>query len=224
MTTTDTQAPRLDPAPGAEFYTPKSLRIYDFLVHVVSNHLLWRCPTARIQALHNQHMSNNHLDVGVGTGYFLDKGRFPTPQPRLALMDLNTHCLAHAAQRVARYKPTLHEANILEPVYWQDDKFDSIGLGYLLHCLPGSMKSKAVVFDNLKPLLNDGGCLFGATILGQGVQLNAAARKLMGLYNAKGIFTNGEDNLEDLEANLKKAFRRYDLEVVGSVALFVGYS
>ncbi len=37
--------------------------------------------------LYDQYVSANHLDIGVGTGYFLDHCRFPAANPRLALMD-----------------------------------------------------------------------------------------------------------------------------------------
>jgi hypothetical protein len=121
-----------------------------------------------------------------------------------------------------RYHPTVQLANVLEPVRLDAPAFDSIALNYVLHCLPGTLRSKHVVFDNLKPWLNSAGVLFGTTILGQGIYPNVLARKLMKLYNAKGIFSNREDNLTDLEAILKRSFRDYSTHVVGCVAFFSG--
>jgi hypothetical protein len=44
----------------------------------------------------------------------------------------------------------------------------------------------------------------------------------MGLYNRKGIFGNAVDNRDELEAALSHTCPRFELEVVGSVALFAG--
>jgi hypothetical protein len=84
------------------------------------------------------------------------------------------------------------------------------------------MKSKSVTFANLIPLLNDGGVLFGTTILGEGKQPNFLARRLLTIYNKKGVFSNREDNLADLESSLQAHFANYSTHVVGHVAFFVG--
>ena len=76
--------------------------VYDALVLGFSNHVLWKCPTAGLLDLYNANVTSNHLDVGVGTGYYLDRCRFPDAEPRLALMDLNENSLSCAAKRVAR--------------------------------------------------------------------------------------------------------------------------
>ena len=76
------------------------------------------------------------------------------------------------------------------------DRFDSVGLTYVLHCLPGRLKEKLAAVD--QPLMREGAVLFGATILGRGVAPNLAARKLLDLYNAKGVFNNREDDFESL--------------------------
>ena len=84
------------------------------------------------------------------------------------------------------------------------------------------MVSKQIVFDNLKPLLNPNGVLFGTTILGQNIQPNPLARLLMRVYNSRAIFSNTEDTLANLEAGLKQHFKDYSVKVVGCVALFTG--
>jgi hypothetical protein len=62
--------------------------------------------------------------------------------------------------------------------------------------------------------------LFGATILGYGVAPNAAARALLSLYNAKGVFNNREDDLESLTDGLRQRFGQVEVELQGLVALF----
>ena len=68
---------------------------------------IWKCHPSRAPDLYNEHLSANHLDVGVATGSLLDCCRFPAPNPRLALMDLNTNSLRIAAKRGGT--PDTHE-------------------------------------------------------------------------------------------------------------------
>lgn len=207
-------------AAGAAIYTKPLLSVYDLAVIQISNRLAWRCPAQHTLAFYNAHISANHLEVGVGTGYYLDRCTFPSSTPRLVLVDLSPNSLQLAAQRLQRYSPTVLLADVLEPVQHDGSRFDSIALNYLLHCLPGTMLSKRVVFENVKPLLSPAGIVFGSTILGQGLRPNLLARELMRLYNARRIFSNTNDKLSDLEAILKHSFREYWTTVIGCVAFF----
>ncbi len=211
---TDTRA-------GQAIYNPRTLRIYDLVVLRLSNPLIWRCPTARILALYDQHAGASHLDVGVGTGWYLDRCRFPAPAPRVGLMDLNADSLAFAADRIARYRPETYRVDVLGAPATGIAPFASIGMTYLLHCLPGDIAAKAKAFDTVRPCLADGGVVFGATILSGGVPTTGAARALMRIYNRKGVFSNVADTLPDLRAALDRRFRSVEITVVGCVALFV---
>jgi len=208
-----------DASKGAAVYTPAALAVYDLFVLGFSNSFVWNCPSRLMLDLYDRHVSSKHLDIGVGTGYFMDRCRFPA-SPTIALLDLNPNSLAKAAARLRRYAPTCHVGNVLEPVDIGSAGFGSIALNYLLHCLPGDLKSKSIVFQNMKPLLKDGGVIFGATILGRGVQHNFMAKKLMRAYNARGIFNNLDDSQEDLEAGLRANFNQCTIGVRGCVALF----
>jgi len=75
------------------------------------------------------------------------------------LLDLSQSSLAVAARRLKRYEPEVYQVNVLEPIAIEGTKFDSIGLAALLHCLPGTIKTKGVSFDHLKALMNPGGVL-----------------------------------------------------------------
>jgi hypothetical protein len=207
---------------GQAIYSKSMLGIYDWFVLGFSNRLIWRCPSKHISALYDRHVTANHLDVGVGTGYFLDRCRFPNDHPRLGLMDLNDNCLDAAGRRLARYHPEVYRANILDPIGLDISRFDSISLTYLLHCLPGTIKTKSAVFRHLKPLLNPGGVMFGATLLSEGVYRSWAAKRLMAFYNSKGIFTNDHDDLQGLRVVLSEHFTTVTVDVVGCAALFSG--
>lgn len=207
---------------GQAVYTKRALGAYDFVVLGISNRFLWKCPTQRLIEHYNSHVSTNHLDVGVGTGYFLDNCRFPSPTPRIALMDLNPNTLEFASERIERYKPEFYRRSVLDPIQIDAPKFDSVGINYLLHCVPGTIESKAIAFDHLKVLMNPKAVLFGATLLQGGAPRNWFAKRLMDIYNEKGIFSNAADHLDGLIKELRKRFNDVSVEVVGCAALFCG--
>ena len=203
-------------------YTKRSLAFYDWWVLGISNNRIWKCPTEKITDLYRAHLSANHLEVGVGTGYFLEH-TLPKGRPRIALLDINRDCLDRTSRRIADYRPEIYQDNVLDPFELKGPKFDSIAINYLLHCLPGSLESKAgKVFDNLLPFLNDDGVLFGSSILGMDIQSPLAARLLMNAYNRKGIFSNKQDSLGGIMETLSKRFKTFNVEVCGSVVLFWG--
>jgi hypothetical protein len=200
-------------------YTPAMLTVYDLVVHGLSNHLAWGCPTRRLIELYRANLSANHLEAGIGTGFFLDRANCVRFE-RLALLDINQNCLDRAARRLARLSPSLCQANLLARIPPKQERFNSVGFTYVLHCLPGRMSEKLAAVDHLKPLMHPRAVLFGATILGRGVTPNAAARKLLDVYNAKGVFNNREDDFESLSEGLRRRFGEVELERQGCVALF----
>lgn len=206
---------------GQAIYSRTTLALYDLVVLALSNPLIWRCPTARILALYDSHASGDHLDVGVGTGWYLDHCRFPGAAPRIGLLDLNANSLAVTSRRIARYRPEQYLADVLRPLVIPASPFRSVALTYLLHCLPGDIAEKAVVLDNLAAMLAPDGVMFGATLLSAGVERSTAARALMRVYNRKGVFSNAGDSLEALRTELEQRFRSVQIEIVGCAALFV---
>jgi hypothetical protein len=150
-------------------------------------------------------------------------GSLPIPvntTPCLALMDMNNDSLGYASQRVARYQPQRYQQNTLLPIDHDIDKFDSIAINYLLHCLPGTLNSKSFVFEHLKTLMKPNATLFGSTLLQGNAPRNVCAQKLMNTYNRKGIFSNQQDGLEDLQIGLATHFESVEIKVTGCVALF----
>ncbi len=120
---------------------------------------------------------------------------------------------------LTRYAPKTVAADALRPLP-DLGRFDSVGLCYLLHCLPGAIPSKAVVFDHIRPLLAPGARVFGATIVQGDAPRSWAAQRLMDIYNTKGIFSNRDDRVEDLETALKSRFKDVRVDLKGAVALF----
>src|SRR5262245_34314598 len=123
---------------GHAVYTPAVLHTYDWIVHRISNRLLWHCPTSELRRLYDRNVSYAHVDIGVATGYFLDKARWPVSTPSITLIDLNQNCLDAASQRIGRYRPHTILADVLKPLPSRGP-FRSAGLCYLLHTIPGTI-------------------------------------------------------------------------------------
>jgi hypothetical protein len=207
---------------GHAFYTRRSLAFYDLVVLGYFSRVAWRCPPGRVLRHYDEHVTANHLDIGVGTGYFLDQCAFPSPSPRLVLMDPNAECLDAAALRAARYAPECVQASVLDPLDIDAPGFDSIGMTYLLHCLPGDIRSKSIVFENLQPAANPGAVVFGATLLHGGVDRNRYATAVMKWNNDRGIFSNVDDDADGLQWALSQHLEDVTIEILGCVALFAG--
>lgn len=206
---------------GHAVYTRRMLLIYNLWVLGFSNACLWRCPTTFLRAEFHKKVSLNHLDVGVGTGYYLEKC-LTKMQRRVGLLDSNSVSLSTAAAKIRAFNPEIYQGNVLGPLTFDCDKFDSISMNYLLHRLPGDMVAKSVVFQHLNDYLNEGGVLFGSTILGQGTSPNYFAKQVMDFYNRKGIFDNLSDDLISLETVLNENFSEVKIEMRGCVAIFSG--
>lgn len=204
---------------GQAIYSPLVLRAYDVFVLRLSSPLLWGCPAGVLRQLYDRNVTARHLDVGVGTGYFLDNAKWPVARPAITLLDLNPNCLDAASRRIARYAPRTMQADILAPLP-PFGPFDSIGLCYVLHCLPGSIADKAILFDHLRPAMAPGARIFGATIVQGKVPRSRPAQMAMNFYNSKGIFSNSLDTVEDLDAALRHRFRSVSIAVKGSAAVF----
>ena len=219
MTTTT----ELPPDAGWAAYTPALLRTYDAVVLGVSNRVLWRCPAATLLEHYDAFVSSDHLDVGPGTGYFLDRCTFPVAHPRITLLDANPQVLAYAAKRLARYGPTTVQADVRKPLPLPERHFASIGMGYVVHCLPGGVSTKRTVLANLATRLRSDGVLFGSTILGRSPAHTRASRAVQRLYNRRGIFANVDDDLDTLRSVLGSVFARHELALHGTVALFAAH-
>jgi ubiquinone/menaquinone biosynthesis C-methylase UbiE len=213
-------AVQLDTSKGSRVYTPLVLKTYDFIIGNILLALIWRCPRSILLNFYNNFVSAKHLDIGVGTGYFLDHCKFPVSSPEITLVDLNNNALQMTAERIKRYKPKVYQADIYQPLALGNTKFDSVSLCHLLHCLPGNMQDKAKVIENIIPFLNPEAIIFGSTVLGNNVKPSFLAKKVLDLYNEKGIFSNRYDSLESLRSMLSQYFRDVFVLQIGCMAIF----
>ncbi|MCT2031660.1 class I SAM-dependent methyltransferase [Dietzia cinnamea] len=194
-------------------YNPVTLRLYDAGVLGLTNRLIWRCPTATMVEHYRSHAGRSHLDVGPGTGYFLER----IDSPSLTLLDLNASCLAAASVRVGHGRSVASlQQSFFDPLP-REHSFDSIGLNFLLHCIPSHEK-----WDRLSQLrghLRPGGTIFGSTLIPDPETATLAARALNSTYNKLGVFGNADDTMDELE-NALRGYAEVSTRRVGQVALF----
>ncbi len=215
---------------GGGVYNKVALKIYDPLVIFFENPFVWKCASSHLLEFYNWHISGNHLDVGVGSGYFLDRCRIPVEKPKISLLDSNPDSLQTTARRIRRYNPVCHQANVLEPLHLSGGGgFQTIGMNLLLNCLPGSLLTKGKAVEHLKACLNPGGTMFGSTILGKEENFGLLGRLFIGIHNARifstyRVLNNAGDDMEELKKVLSRYFNKYSIDKIGHVAFFAGYN
>ena len=189
---------RDDPAyRGQSEYTRPLLKAYDPIVLGFVAWFVWRCPTARLVEGYRQHIRDRHLDVGPGTGYFIDESGLPDGS-KVTILDPNTNVLEHASHRLRRLEVSAVEADVLKPLP-VDGPFDSAALHLVIHCLPGPISRKAAAVANVAAVLSPTGVLFGASVLGTSGPQTWLSRRVLAVFNRNGGF----DNLGDSEDGLR---------------------
>jgi ubiquinone/menaquinone biosynthesis C-methylase UbiE len=203
---------------GQAGYTPFLLAIYDPFVLGFMARVVWRCPTPPVIERYRKHLGHRHLDVGPGTGYFIEKAAPPAGM-EITLLDPNPNVLARCSRRLAAMHPTTVEADVMKPLP-VDGPFDSAALNFVLHCLRGPQSHKAVAIRNVAAVLEPNGVLFGGTVLGTAERHTTPARAVLRAFNRKGDFDNLGDTTEGLRQILEQSFQTVEVEVIGSAALF----
>lgn len=210
---------RNDPAyRGQADYTRLSLNLYDPVVIGFVSWFVWHCPAEPLLKGYRDHIRDRHLDVGPGTGYWIDKSGLADGS-RVTIVDPNMNVLDHAAHRLRRLDVTAVEADVLKPLP-VDGPFDSAALNLVIHCLPGPLSRKAAAVANVAAVLAPTGVLFGASVLGTSGAHSWLARRVLSAFNRRGAFDNLDDTEEGLREILAESFDHVELETVGSVAIF----
>lgn len=204
---------------GIKAYTRFGLHLYDPLIVGLLARYVWDCPAEAFIEHYRQHISTNHADIGVGTGYCLDRCNFDRPDPRIALIDLQPNCLEFTARRLARYRPEIHLHDARLPLRGVRP-FDSIALGGILHCLPGDMHHKADVFDALRPICKPGATIFGFTLVNDAVADRISRRAAYRALNLLRVVNCMHDAAGALRSALASRFAHSQVEMVGCFAFF----
>ena len=210
---------RSDPAyRGQSGYNPALLAIYDAWVLRFMAPVVWKAPIAPGVDRYRRLLGHRHLDVGPGTGYFIEHAS-PPDDIEITLLDPNPHVLKHASRRLAAWTPTLVEADVMKPLPLEGG-YDSAALSFVLHCLRGPMSNKATAIRNIADVLTPEGVLFGGTVLGAREPHTPSARAFLWAFNKQGSFDNLDDDVDGLHAILAESFGHVELERSGSAALF----
>jgi SAM-dependent methyltransferase len=208
-----------DPAyRGQSEYTPFFLTISDPVILGFFTRVVWRCPTTVLVDRYRRHIGPRHLDVGPGTGYFLERAGLPEGSP-VTILDPNTNVLDHATRRLQGLDITAVEADVLKPLPITGP-FDSAALNGVIHCLPGPLTRKAGAIANVAAVLAPHGVLFGGSILGTLGPQTRLSRIVLNANNRRGTFDNLGDTQEGLREILGASFERVEMETVGSFAIF----
>ncbi|UKZ76199.1 hypothetical protein TrVFT333_003896 [Trichoderma virens FT-333] len=211
-------AHRLTPLPATTIRLGSSQHIKQLCVEVLDG--------KSATPLFKSALGTKHLDIGVGTGYYpANAVRTQTPCKEITLVDLNPNTLNLAVSRISAAQKNIKVHSVVadatEPLPLPSgQKFDSVSIFYLLHCIAGPPERKNRVFDLLKDHVAEGGVLVGTTILGEERPMNWFARRLMTIYNEKGIFDNWKDSKSVFEDGLRRNFGEVDIQIIGRTMVF----
>lgn len=210
---------RDDPAwRGQSDYSRALLRVYDPMVLGLAARFVWRCPTTRLVEGYRRNIRDQHLDVGPGTGYFLEVSGLADGR-RVTILDPNPNVLRHASQRLSGLDITAVQADVLKPLPVAGP-FQSAALHLVIHCLPGPLERKAMAIANVAAVLAPTGVLFGASVLGSAGPQTWLSRRVLAAFNRRGAFDNLDDTEDGLRQILGASFEHVELETVGAIAIF----
>lgn len=205
--------PDRDRGARASIYNGLTLRVYDLAVLGLTNSLIWRCPTKRLVEHYRKHVGPAHLDIGPGTGYYLER----IDACSISLLDLNDSSLNAAAERIGSQAEVRPLRQSFFDALDSNLVFDSIGLNFLLHCIPDTSKWNRLA--ELREHLAPGGTIFGSTVIPDRTEENAAAVVLNGIYNHLGVFGNCDDATADI-TNALQGLSHVQVDRVGQVVMF----
>lgn len=205
---------------GVRIYSKLLLGFYDVLIMRILTPYVWRCHARHYLQLYREQMSSNHADIGVGSGYCLQRCHYQPGEVRIALIDLQQNCLDYTKQRLARYQPETYQRDASQSIHIDADAFDSIALGGILHCMPGDLRDKGSVFDALQPISHAQTRVFGYTILNKDVRKTWLSRSVFYVLHKLKVINGIDDSAQHLNVELKKRFARSCVKVIGQVAIF----
>jgi len=201
----------------------KNIQYYDNLVNRTNCLRVWKCSEQYIFNHYRQNISGKHLEIGPGSGYFLkrDNLRINCSIDKLTLIDINDNILNYSKENLkddyCNEVSTLRH-NIFSDKIPENIKFNSVGINYVLHCVPGKLEKKV---DSLINNLGDTNYnLFGATVICDPLHMNPIAEYELILLNSFGIFNNKNDTYEEFVEYLNNRNIKYNINKRGYVALF----
>ncbi|VVU94689.1 hypothetical protein CPAV1605_414 [seawater metagenome] len=193
-----------------------SLKYYDYLVNNINCKYVWKCDKSHILNNYKNNMSNNHLEIGPGTGYFLKK--FSCNNTKLTLMDINDNILNYSHGNLINNFKSINSINhnIFQKEFYGNYK--SVGINYVLHCIPGRIEDNVqILIDNLQPK----DCtIFGSSVITDTELVSILAKGELYFLNKFQIFNNKNDKSINLIRYLKNKNYNFNYEIIGNVMIF----
>ena len=186
---------------------------YDYFVNNINCKYVWKCDQRYIKKLYANNITNKHLEIGPGTGYFIKKYQFNN----LHLVDINQDILNNSEKNLYNncQNIKIHNQNIFENNNKINEDITSIGMSYVLHCVPNNLDiSLDNLVDNIKT--NNQITIFGSTVIPN--KKDIVAMTEIYTLNTFGIFNNINHNKEQLEYIIDKY--NGNIKHVGNVLLF----
>ena len=199
-------------------FVSSSIKFYDYLVNDINCNYAWRCNKTNIFDLYRKNLKPNHLEIGPGSGYFLLPKHHNKKIENLYLMDINYPILNHSHTQLKNHFPNVYpiKHNIFENSLKFFD-FQSVGINYVLHCVPGSLENK---MEKLIENLPNNVSIFGSTVINDyDKQTNLSKLELMFL-NKFGIFNNYDDYSNSFIKFVDSNKLNFNTQIIGNVLIF----
>lgn len=205
---------------SATAYSGLNLRLYDaFVLHFTSPRA-WGCSLSDLTEMYRRHGTDDHAEIGVGSGHFVTEQTRHIDWTALSLIDPNPDALRFVSRRVSHPAVQEHVGDILDRATLPTRRFKSVAANYVLHCLAPGADVRRTAIRNLAHLTADNGVMFGATVLGAGAEHNRLGRALLRRLNHMGTFGNLGDTERALLGHLSSSFRQVQIERRRTVLLF----
>ena len=204
-------------------FVSKNLKHYDKIVNRINCLYVWKCSENYIINHYRNNISSYHLEIGPGTGYFLKKEnlRKNFSIQQLTLLDVNENILNYSKQNLKNdydHKIITVHQDVFSKKINKNIKFNSVGINYVLHCIPGTLE------NNIDTLINNLGSsnynLFGSTLICDPLHMNPIAEYELILLNNLGIFNNSNDTYEQFIEYLNNNKIKHNILKIGYVAIF----
>ena len=186
---------------------------YDYFVNNINCKYVWKCDQRYIKKLYANNITNKHLEIGPGTGYFIKKYQFNN----LHLVDINQDILNNSKKNLTNncQNIKIHNQNIFENNNKINEDITSIGMSYVLHCVPNNLdRSIDKLVENVQT--DNQITIFGSTVIPNKKDLMAMTE--IYTLNTLGIFNNINHNKEQLDYIIDKY--NGNINHVGNVLLF----
>tara|TARA_Y100000991_G_C21955959_1_gene342079 strand:+ start:513 stop:1394 length:882 start_codon:yes stop_codon:yes gene_type:complete len=191
------------------------MKNYDFFVNHINCKYVWECDQRNIIDMYKKNIRSNHVEIGPGTGYFLKEHKFNN----LTLIDVNRDILLECKKNLEKNCKNINIIN--KNVFEKNNKialnnYDSLGINYVLHCVPNNLSISVDNLINNIPKKNYK--IFGSTVIPNRNTYNLASLEIF-LLNKMKIFNNKTHTFNDIESYVKK-YLNYEIRRIGNSCLF----